>query len=100
MEREFKIGDTVIHTYSGVIGKVIKFYIPTTCAEQTMIKCTNGRKFHAPTSEFSLFELNMKYGENNISNYAVPLQIPMIRDPQIDKIKAMVNEPFTKSFIR
>lgn len=47
-----KIGDEVICRESGVIGKIIKFYIPTSCAEQTMIQTLDGRKYHAPTSTF------------------------------------------------
>ncbi len=51
-QRGFDIGDRVICTDSGVIGKAIEFYYPTTCAEQTMILCDNGRKYHAPSADF------------------------------------------------
>lgn len=51
-QRGFDIGDRVICTESGVMGKAIKFYYPTTCAEQTMILCDNRRKYHAPSAEF------------------------------------------------
>ncbi len=51
-QRGFDIGDRLICTESGVIGKAIKFYYPTACAEQTMILCDDGRKYHAPSTEF------------------------------------------------
>lgn len=51
-QRSFDIGDRVICTESGVIGKAIKFYYPTACAEQTMILCDDGRKYHAPSETF------------------------------------------------
>lgn len=52
MRREFDIGDAVICKLSGVVGKIIKFYTPTSCAEQTLILTNDGREYHAPTSEF------------------------------------------------
>ncbi len=33
-------------------GIVVKQYRPTACGQQTMIKCNDGRLFHAPTSDF------------------------------------------------
>ncbi len=51
-QRGFDIGDRVICTESGVMGKAIKFYYPTTCAEQTMILCDDGRKYHASSADF------------------------------------------------
>lgn len=50
--RGFDIGDRVICIESGVIGEVIKCYSPTMCAEQTMILCNDGRKYHAPSKTF------------------------------------------------
>ena len=52
MANEIKIGDTVVCTLSGVRGVVIKQYFPTACAQQTMIKCPDGRLYHAHTSSF------------------------------------------------
>lgn len=49
MDRKFDIGDRVICTDSGVIGKVLKFYNPTACEEQTLVKTDDGREYHAPT---------------------------------------------------
>lgn len=51
-----KIGDYVCCVTSGVIGVVIKKYYPTACAEQTMIKCADGRLYHAPTAEFVILK--------------------------------------------
>lgn len=48
--RNIKIGDRVICIESGVRGVVEKFYTPTACAEQTMVKTSDGRLYHAPTS--------------------------------------------------
>lgn len=50
MDRLFEIGDRVVCNDSGVIGKVLKFYKPTACDEQTLIKTDDGREYHAPTS--------------------------------------------------
>lgn len=52
MNRKINIGDMVICKSSGVSGKVIKFYTPTVCEEQTMILTDDGRKYHAPTNCF------------------------------------------------
>ena len=49
MKRGFDIGDRVICQVSAVVGKVIEFYIPTACAEQSMVVTKDGRKYHAPT---------------------------------------------------
>jgi len=49
MEREFKLGDRIVCIESGVQGIAIKFYYPTSCEEQTMVKTDDGRQYHAPT---------------------------------------------------
>ena len=49
---DIKLGDRVICVFSGVIGVVIKQYYPTACAQQTMIRCLDGRLYHAPTYSF------------------------------------------------
>lgn len=46
--RRINIGDKVICNESGVIGRVIRFYIPTACEEQTMVVTEDGRRYHAP----------------------------------------------------
>lgn len=56
MNRLFNIGDRIICTESGVIGKCIKFYVPTACEEQTMVITNDGRKYHAPTKEWRLLQ--------------------------------------------
>ena len=56
MSRRFNIGDRIICTESGVIGKCIKFYVPTACEEQTMVITDDGRKYHAPTKEWRLLQ--------------------------------------------
>ena len=55
MSNDIKIGDFVICVemqYYGVSGVVIKQYCPTACEEQIMIRCIDGREFHAPTRCF------------------------------------------------
>lgn len=47
--RNFEIGDLVICIESGVIGRVLRFYVPTACEEQTMVLTRDGRQYHAPT---------------------------------------------------
>lgn len=49
MKRKINIGEKAICSESGVVGKVIKFYYPTACEEQTMVETDDGRKYHAPT---------------------------------------------------
>lgn len=52
MSLDYDIGDRVIQIDDKVIGKVIKFYYPTACGQQTMILCDDGRKYHAPSHTF------------------------------------------------
>lgn len=68
---EIKIGDIVINTESGVVGEVIKQYFPTACAQQTMVKTLDGRKYHAPTSTWKHYEY---------SNIAAPCTVPVTMD--------------------
>ncbi len=51
---KIKVGDMVICVaYPGnPCGIVVKQYYPTCCAQQTMIRCNDGRMFHAPTDDF------------------------------------------------
>lgn len=50
--RNFSVGDKVICNVSGVSGTVEKIYVPTASEEQTMIRCSDGRLYHAPSSTF------------------------------------------------
>jgi len=43
-----KFGDWVVCTESGVVGRIINFYTPTSCEEQIMVKTREGRRYHAP----------------------------------------------------
>ena len=51
---EIRVGDIVmcIEYPGNPCGIVVKQYRPTACGQQTMIKCDDGRLFHAPTSDF------------------------------------------------
>ena len=51
--RNFHLGDRVVCTTSGIYGRAILFYTPTGQEEQTMIFTDDGRKYHAPTSEWA-----------------------------------------------
>ena len=44
-----RVGDIVVCLSSGVRGVVVKQYFPTACDQQTMIRCPDGRLYHAPT---------------------------------------------------
>lgn len=52
MSLGYDIGDRVMQIDDKVAGKVIKFYYPTACGQQTMILCDDGRKYHAPSHTF------------------------------------------------
>lgn len=52
MDFGYDIGDRVMQIQEKVIGKVIDMYYPTTCEQQTMILCDDGRKYHAPSDTF------------------------------------------------
>lgn len=47
-----KIGDMVMCTVSGIIGVVIEQFYPRDRAQQTIIRCHDGKKYFAPTSNF------------------------------------------------
>lgn len=96
MNRKFELGDLVICETSGVIGKAIKFYIPTACAEQTMVLTDDGRKYHAPTSEWRKItqveslddaqpllnpygEYAIKFAENHGMTINEALEHPMVK---------------------
>lgn len=49
-----KIGDLVICKDSGAIGTALRFYFPTSCKAQLMVKCQDGREYHAPADEWEL----------------------------------------------
>lgn len=66
MSRRFNIGDRIICTASGVVGKCIKFYVPTACEEQTMVITDDGRKYHAPTKEWRLLQEDEARGYVNV----------------------------------
>jgi len=71
--RRFNIGEKVYCRGTGVSGKVIKFYTPTSCAEQTMIKCANGQKFHAQTTEFEPYKAGNQPRMVSIDEYAASI---------------------------
>jgi hypothetical protein len=54
--RTINIGDKVICSESEVVGMGIRFYHPTSCEEQTLVKTEDGRRYHAPTSMWSIYK--------------------------------------------
>lgn len=91
---EINIGDTVMciaNDYCGVTGVVIKQYIPTGCEEQTMIKCDDGRKFHAPTKYFARINKDIK-----VSSKVVEIITPSI----VDELSEIINREHRKHFER
>ena len=74
-ERKFNIGDRIMCVETGVVGKCIKFYIPTACEEQTMVLTDDGRRYHAPTRLWEVADKVNQIGyegeentENNLLN--------------------------------
>lgn len=52
MDRNFEVGDRIMCVTTGVVGLCLEFYMPTGCEEQTMVLTDEGRRYHAPTSEW------------------------------------------------
>lgn len=84
MGLDYNIGDRVIQIDEGVVGKVIKFYIPTACAQQTMILCDDGRKYHAPSDTFikidSLTEEIAKKIKSRPPQFAMSAAMPLAQE--------------------
>lgn len=57
-------------TSSGVIGEVIKFYKPTACEEQTLVRTDDGRQYHAPTKEWVIVNMEADLVHDAVSNAA------------------------------
>ena len=68
MNRTFNIGDRIVCTVTGVVGKCIKFYTPTASAEQTMVLTDDGRRYHAPTSEWKLVDEERGYIDSGLES--------------------------------
>ncbi len=71
MDRDFSVGDTVICKLSGAIGTVLKFYVPTACAEQTMVRTADGRQYHAPASEWEKVQTGVDMGASERGHTAM-----------------------------
>ena len=56
IKTKFSVGDKVICIESGIVGTVVKKYFPTACEEQTMVRCDDGRLYHAPTRTFRKYQ--------------------------------------------
>lgn len=84
MDLGYDIGDRVIQIDDGVIGEVIKFYVPTACKQQTMILCDDGRKYHAPSDTFiKVSELTEELAEkikNRPQQIAMAAAMPLTQD--------------------
>jgi hypothetical protein len=55
IDRAFNVGDMVFCSETGIVGEVVKFYIPTACEEQTMVRTLDDKKYHAPTRMWTPF---------------------------------------------
>lgn len=57
MQREFEIGDYVIHKSLGIIGKAVDFYetsdLEEHTVEHTVVRIAANGKYHAPTCEWA-----------------------------------------------
>lgn len=68
--RRFEIADLVICRETGVVGRVIKFYVPTASEEQTMVRTLDGRKYHAPTRMWEKYNMSGRTGGEKTLNPA------------------------------
>lgn len=75
MNLGYDIGDRVIQIEDGVIGKVVKFYHPTACGQQTMILCDDERKYYAPSETFIKVDALAMAVISAIGNYHPPLMM-------------------------
>lgn len=55
------IGDEVICNLTGIVGTIVKFYTPTACEEQTMVRTKEGLLYHAPRRTW----VKVKEGSDN-----------------------------------
>jgi hypothetical protein len=67
--RRFYVGDKVYHSGENIIGHILRFYTPTSCAEQTLIRAESGKKYHAPTSEFETYKRGLTPSISCIDEY-------------------------------
>lgn len=96
--RDFELGDMIICESTNVVGKAIRFYIPTACEEQTMVRTEDGKKYHAPTREWRKIaeterlenhteqkllnpygEYAVKFAENHGMSIYEAMQQPMVK---------------------
>jgi len=59
-EKDIKYGDWVICNESGVVGRIINFYTPTSCEEQIMVKTRDGHRYHAPTRLWKHYQFGVQ----------------------------------------
>lgn len=57
---DFFIGERVICSVNGVVGDIIKFYTPTACEKQIMVRTLDGRNYHAPISMWRPYQFGLK----------------------------------------
>lgn len=67
--RKFEIGSKVYHSESNITGVILRFYTPTSCEEQIVIRTSDGRMFHAPTNEFKSYISGNKPSMTIIDEY-------------------------------
>lgn len=84
MDFGYDIGDRVMQIEDKVIGRVIKFYIPTACKQQTMILCDDGRKYHSQSDTFikvsELEEQIAKKIKEKPPQLAMSAAMPLVQD--------------------
>lgn len=84
MDFGYNTGDRVMQIQEKVIGKVIDMYYPTTCKQQTMILCDDGRKYHAPSDTFikvsELEERIAKEIKEKPQQFAMSATMPLTQD--------------------
>jgi len=65
-----RLDDWVICSISGVIGQIIKFYKPTACEEQIMVKTRDERQYHAPKSTWKHYHFGTTVNQMYTDEFA------------------------------
>ena len=90
----YQIGDEVICIESGVIGKIIQLYVPTTCEMQIMVETMDMRKYHAPISKWKKLKKG-KWMQSASMPAAVSCAMPLMRTRE-DDIKEEIEKQIAK----
>lgn len=83
MNKEIAIGDLVMCSSTGIVGKVINIYKPTACETQIMVLTNNYRYYHAPYSEWCEIESGYFTDDNTIKIFNIPNYTDYMKDMEM-----------------